>query len=113
MYASNPFANDFDDGLLKKGGFFLNRDRSDSINVFKHKSPGIINEGFDDSPNVSPVLQSQTLLPFTALNALANNNLSGMLLPHAGKLQPPFYNLGYSTQILPRQMMNLAAQPFQ
>lgn len=55
MYPSNPFNNDFDDAMLKKGSFFLNRDRSDSINVFKQKSPGLINDGFD-SPNISPVL---------------------------------------------------------
>lgn len=55
MYPSNPFNNDFDDVMLKKGSFYLNRDRSDSINVFKQKSPGLINESFD-SPNISPVL---------------------------------------------------------
>ncbi len=56
MYSSSQFLNDFDDAMLKKGTYILNRDRSDSINVFKQKSPGLINDNFDDSPNISPVL---------------------------------------------------------
>lgn len=56
VYSSSQFLNDFDDAMLKKGTYILNRDRSDSINVFKQKSPGLINDNFDDSPNISPVL---------------------------------------------------------
>lgn len=64
--------NEFDDAMLRKGAQILNRDRSDSNNLFKgNKSSGLMQDGFDDSPGVSPVLASQNV-PFSALSGLTN-----------------------------------------
>ena len=57
-YVNSNFMNEFDEAMLRKGHQILNRDRSDSNNLFKNKSPGLMQEGFDDSPGVSPVLNS-------------------------------------------------------
>jgi hypothetical protein len=68
--------NEFDDAILRRGAYILNRDRSDSFNAFKNKSPGLLGGDFDESPpHVSPVLTSQLglpSLPFATLGAFAN-----------------------------------------
>lgn len=111
-YVLSNFMNDFDEAMLRKGNQILNRDRSDSNNIFKTKSPGLIHDGFDDSPGVSPVLNSQNV-PFSALSGLTNPGLHNML-PKTFYTHNGFVPMGYlPTSVIPRQMFGLAAQPFQ
>ena len=65
--------HEFDEAMLRKGAQILNRDRTDSFNAFKNKSPGLLHDGLDDSPAISPVIASQVGMPYPNLQGMFIN----------------------------------------